>query len=177
MENFKPLVFIPFILVILVACQSMESSTPMQEIGDNETENIETTDENISMAKESARITGVTWSGSAGNYTFSVTIESPDTGCDQYADWWEVITADGTLVYRRILGHSHVDEQPFTRSGGTADIEESTEIIVRAHMNNLGYGTEVMRGTISEGLVKASIDREFALELTATDPLPTNCAF
>ncbi len=177
MKNYKIPVLTPFILLFFLACQSMESSVPMQETEDTRTESTETTDDNTNITKELARITAVTWNGSNGNYTFSATIESPDTGCDQYADWWEVITTDGTLLYRRILGHSHVDEQPFTRSGGPVEIDESTEIIVRAHMNNLGYGTEVMGGTISEGLIKASIEVDFALELAVTNPLPTNCAF
>ena len=51
-----------------------------------------------------ATIVSVASSGSNANYTFSVGISSPDTGCDQYANWWEVITEDGTLLYRRILG-------------------------------------------------------------------------
>ena len=60
-----------------------------------------------------ADITAVKASGSDGNYQFSVTIKSPDTGCDQYADWWEVIDEDGNLLYRRILMHSHVNEIPW----------------------------------------------------------------
>jgi hypothetical protein len=48
-----------------------------------------------------ADVTAVRVSGAPGAYTFSVTLSSPDTGCDQYADWWEVITPDGELVYRR----------------------------------------------------------------------------
>ena len=66
----------------------------------------------------------VSVSGSAQSYTFSVTLRSSDTGCDHYADWWEVLSSDGELIYRRVLLHSHVDEQPFTRSGTLIDVQE-----------------------------------------------------
>ena len=36
-----------------------------------------------------ADVTAVEVRGEEGAYTFSVTVSSPDTGCDQYADWWE----------------------------------------------------------------------------------------
>ncbi len=45
----------------------------------------------------------VSISGSPGAYSFSVTVRSPDTGCDRYADWWEVLTTEGQLIYRRVL--------------------------------------------------------------------------
>ena len=57
-----------------------------------------------------ASVTEISWTGEEHNYTFSVTLRSPDTGCEQYADWWEIIDLEGNLIYRRILGHSHVNE-------------------------------------------------------------------
>ena len=86
-----------------------------------------------------AEVTSVSVSGGAGAYTFSVGVKSPDTGCEQYADWWEVLSEDAQLIYRRILTHSHVTEQPFTRSGGPVTVDTGQIIIIRAHMNNLGY--------------------------------------
>jgi len=129
------------------------------------------------LLDEQAKVIAVECTGFALNYTLSVTIESPDTGCDQYADWWEVFTEEGDLIYRRILGHSHVDEQPFTRSGGLVEVEADQFIYVRAHMNNLGYGTQVFSGNLVEGLFVDSLSIEFASELENQLPLPTDCAF
>ena len=125
-----------------------------------------------------ASVVSVSSSGDAGNYTFSVGISSPDTGCDQYANWWEVITEDGsTLIYRRILGHSHVNEQPFVRSGGAVSITENQVVIVRAHMNTSGYGTTVFKGSVSAGFAEDTVTSDFANELATQQPLPNNCAF
>ena len=127
-----------------------------------------------------ADVQAVDVTGDAGAYTFAVTVRSPDTGCDQYADWWEVLTPEGELLYRRILGHSHVDEQPFTRSGGPVDVADDATVIVRAHMHPSGYGGAVMRGSKAEGFVvdtSASVTEGFAGNLATTPPLPTGCAF
>lgn len=115
--------------------------------------------------------------GSAGEYRFNVNLSSPDTGCDQYADWWEVFLADGTLVHRRILAHSHVSEQPFSRSGGPMDIQPEDSLYVRGHMNNLGYGTQVFSGTILDGLNATIVDQEFFKELADQAPQPGACVF
>lgn len=131
----------------------------------------------VYLKKGQAEITAVSCSGQANNYTLSVTIASPDTGCDQYADWWEVLTVDGILIYRRILGHSHVSEQPFTRSGGIVDVGPDERIYVRAHMNNLGYGSAVFSGTLRNDLQQDTLDSNFALVLESMAPLPENCAF
>jgi len=102
---------------------------------------------------------------------------SPDTGCEQYADWWEVLTKDSVLVYRRILTHSHVDEQPFTRSGGIVNVGADDSIFVRAHMNNLGYGTQVFSGTVRANLELDSLPITFGVLLSEMEPLPNDCAF
>ena len=57
-----------------------------------------------------ANVLSVQVTDNPGAYQFAVEIASPDTGCEQYADWWEVVSQDGQLLYRRILLHSHVDE-------------------------------------------------------------------
>ena len=116
-------------------------------------------------------------SGEAGDYTFSVTVKSNDTGCDRYADWWEVITPEGELLYRRILAHSHVDEQPFTRSGGPVAVEADDEVLVRSHVNPDGYSSQAMRGSVSEGFSSTTLPEDFALELADAEPQPGNCAF
>ena len=49
-------------------------------------------------------------------YTLSVTVFHKDEGWDHFADKWDVVTPDGTVLGTRILLHPHVNEQPFTRS-------------------------------------------------------------
>ncbi len=124
----------------------------------------------------SANVTAVNTSGADNAMTFSVTIESPDTGCDSYADWWEVVDLDGNLRYRRILAHSHVDEQPFTRSGGPVTVAPNEQVLVRAHMNTGGYG-QAMLGTIQDGFQNTNDYEGFASEIETIDPQPANCAF
>ena len=124
-----------------------------------------------------ASVTKVEVPGNENTYTFNVTVLSPDTGCDQYADWWEVLDLEGNLIYRRILAHSHVGEQPFTRSGGTIAILENTEVYIRAHMNTSGYGNQALKGTVLNGFTIINLDVEFSKELENNAPLPSDCAF
>lgn len=135
------------------------------------------TAEMMPTAVGNAAVIKVEISGDENEYTFSVTIASPDTGCAQYADWWEVVDLEGNLIYRRILTHSHVDEQPFTRSGGAVAISETTEVVVRAHMNNSGYGSTAQRGSVANGFSTAELDSDFAMALQEQAPLPDGCAF
>ena len=124
-----------------------------------------------------AQITNVTTSSEENQYTFNVTIASPDLGCNQYANWWEVIDLNGNLIYRRVLGHSHVEEQPFTRSGGPVSISKDTKVYIRAHMNTTSYGNVVFAGSVADGFSSTTLDVEFAKELEETAPLPSGCAF
>jgi hypothetical protein len=131
----------------------------------------------VAMSTPAADVIGVQVSGAPGAYQFNVTIRSPDTGCQQYADWWEVVSEDGRLLYRRVLLHSHVDEQPFTRSGGPVSIQAGTVVWVRAHMNTGGYGGVAFKGSAKAGFKQAVPDAEFAVGLAKQAPLPDGCDF
>ncbi len=165
--------FLLFTLTYCIACQENDTVVSTQ----NDTETIQPSDTLVLDTLAQASVISVTVSGQSGAYQFSVEIQSPDLGCDQYADWWEVITKEQELVYRRILTHSHVNEQPFTRSGGPVNLDEGDEVWVRAHMNNTGYGQVVMEGSVLEGFTKDTLSIGFADSLSLVAPLPQGCAF
>jgi len=83
-----------------------------------------------------------------GTWTFHVTVAHPDTGWDDYADGWDVITPDGTVLkvnpndpFTRLLAHPHETEQPFTRSQSGITIPDGiTQVLVRAHDILDGFG-------------------------------------
>jgi hypothetical protein len=85
---------------------------------------------------------------SAGDWTFHVTVQHPDTGWEDYADGWDVVTPDGRVLkpdpespFTRHLLHPHENEQPFTRSqSGIAVPPGVTRLRVRAHDLVDGYG-------------------------------------
>ncbi|HEX6306048.1 MAG TPA: hypothetical protein VFZ76_17750 [Anaerolineales bacterium] len=87
---------------------------------------------------------------SDGSWTFHVTVQHPDTGWEDYANGWDVVTPDGTVLkpdpdgqFTRTLLHPHVDEQPFTRSQSGIQIPAGvTQVRVRAHDLVDGYGGE-----------------------------------
>jgi hypothetical protein len=124
-----------------------------------------------------ADVVRVSASGAPGAYTFEVTISSPDAGCELYADWWEVLSAEGKLIYRRILGHSHAAEQPFTRAGGPVAIGADEVVWVRAHMHPGGYGGEAARGSVGGGFERSALAPEFASAVERLAPLPEGCAY
>ncbi len=84
----------------------------------------------------------------SGAWTFYVTVDHPDTGWNDYADGWDVVTPDGTILklnpddpFTRLLLHPHVNEQPFTRSQrGIFMPAGVTQVIVRAHDIVDGFG-------------------------------------
>lgn len=131
----------------------------------------------VAMSAPTADVIGVQASGAPGAYQFNVTIKSPDTGCAQYADWWEVVSEDGKLFYRRVLLHSHVDEQPFTRSGGPVPIQPDMVVWVRAHMNTSGYGGAAFKGSVKAGFKPTEPSPNFATGLAKQPPLPEGCDF
>ena len=141
---------------------------------------VEEEDEGVAMESEEnlyANVVSIAVNGQSNQYQFSVGVSSPDTGCEQYADWWEVLSEHGSLIYRRILLHSHVNDQPFTRSGGPVDIGPNTTVFIRAHMNISGYGGMIMGGSVASGFHVVEISPNFSPEIENTLPLPDGCNF
>ena len=76
-----------------------------------------------------------------GTYHFDVSVRHADEGWEHYADRWEIVGPDGSLLATRPLRHPHVDEQPFTRDLAGVRIPEAiTRVTVRAHDSRHGYG-------------------------------------
>lgn len=91
---------------------------------------------------EPADVIGVEISTEAeGSYRFDVTVRSDESGWEKYADRWEVLAPDGTILGVRELAHPHVDEQPFTRSLSNVVIPAAiSSVTVRAHDSVDGFG-------------------------------------
>ena len=75
-----------------------------------------------------------------GQWRFAVTVRHADRDPEHWADWWRVRTVDGRELGRRVLLHSHVDEQPFTRDEQIAIAAGATVVIVEAHDRVHGLG-------------------------------------
>ncbi len=87
-----------------------------------------------------AEIVDVKVSNNQGKYRFDVTIRHADRGWHHHADGWEVVSASGDVLGKRVLAHPHVDEQPFTRSLSGVDIPAGTpSVLIRAHDSVHGY--------------------------------------
>jgi hypothetical protein len=125
-----------------------------------------------------ADVLAVQATGAPGAYELRVTVRSPDQDCSRYASFWEVVRGDGTLAYRRILNHSHRDEQPFTREGGPVPIAAEEVVVVRAFLHPPGYGGAALRGSVRGGFKPwESAPREFAAGLAAALPQPERCLY
>lgn len=85
-------------------------------------------------------------------WTFNVTVSHADDDKEHWADWWRVRTPDGRELGRRVLLHSHFDEQPFTRDERITIPRGVTIVVVEAHDKVHGVGGK----TITVDLSKAS---------------------
>jgi hypothetical protein len=164
-----------FAVIYLVLGTSLLAACSMDRVEPGETEVSEEVTQMVDAVV--ADVVSVEVRGEPNVYQFSVGIASPDTGCEQYANWWEVLTEEGELLYRRILAHSHVDEQPFVRSGGPVAVAPDTVVWVRAHMHPGGYGGVVMKGTVLDGFEVVDLGADFAAQVESEPPQPTGCAF
>ena len=84
-------------------------------------------------------------------FRFRVTVAHTDTGWDHYADAWEVVGPDGTVIGRRVLLHPHVDEQPFPRATDVDIPKSITRVSVRARDKVHGFGGREMQVDVPHG--------------------------
>jgi hypothetical protein len=94
-------------------------------------------------------------------WTFEVTVSHPDKGWKDYANGWDVVLPDNTVLktdpddeFTRVLWHPHETEQPFTRSQRGLKIPSTIQKIrIRAHdlMNGFGGKEVVVDLTQPEG--------------------------
>jgi hypothetical protein len=93
------------------------------------------------LAGEAAVLDATLTPSGDGTWRIDVTVEHADEDWDHYADAWEVLAPDGTLLGTRTLLHPHETEQPFTRSlSGVTIPDEVVEVTIRARDNVHGYG-------------------------------------
>ncbi len=89
--------------------------------------------------------------GADGSFRFSVTLRHDDTGWQHYADRWQVLAPDGTLLAERVLMHPHVGEQLFTRSLAGVEIAPSiSEVVIWGGDSVHGFGGAELRLALPE---------------------------
>ena len=131
-----------------VQTEPAEAATEEQQMSDEETPT-PAIEESEAGAGANADVEYVRAVQSAdGAWTFHVTVRHPDTGWEDYADGWDVVTPDGQVLkasaadpFTRLLLHPHENEQPFTRSqSGVVVPDGVTTVTVRAHDLVDGFG-------------------------------------
>lgn len=70
---------------------------------------------------------------SGGEFRIDATLLHDDNGWDHYANRWDVVAPDGTVLGSRILHHPHDNEQPFTRSLTLAIPANVETVTIRAN--------------------------------------------
>ena len=109
------------------------------------------------------------------SFLLSATIKSSDKDCNHYVNWWEAVSEDGKLLFRRTLAHPHSNEQPFNRGGSTDSIKEDTVFYIRAHIHPFGYSEKGMKGSAKSGFVTVTIPDGFAANLASSGEIPNSC--
>lgn len=138
------LYYLIYMIISIVVLSACSSSTSQQE----ETPSPSSTpdDSNIGANADVVFVRAV--EGEDHTWTFYVTVSHPDTGWEDYADGWDVVLPDGTIVlpdssspFTRLLTHPHETEQPFTRSQSGIIIPSGIKsVTVRAHDLVDGFG-------------------------------------
>lgn len=125
-----------------------------------------------------ADVVGLTVSATAaaGAVAFQVSVASDDVDCGAYADWWEVVRQDGTLVTRRLTGAPHVEDQPWSDVSAPVALDAAERVVIRAHFSTTGYGGQVWAGSLDDGFTPTRLGGTFADGLATAEPQPEGCA-
>jgi hypothetical protein len=100
---------------------------------------------NIAMAGEADVVKVAVAESTPGSFRFDVSVRHGDEGWDHYANLWQVIGPDGSVLGERVLLHPHKTEQPFTRSLSGVNIpDEIKTVIIRAKDSVHEFGGKEM---------------------------------
>lgn len=84
-----------------------------------------------------------------GVFTISAEVEHGDDGWDHYANAWQVIGPDGSVIATRVLAHPHMNEQPFIRVLTDVSIPDNvSEVTIRARDLVHGFGGRTVTLTV-----------------------------
>jgi hypothetical protein len=135
-----------------------------------------------------AVILAVNFGESTNNSTqFVVDIKSPDTDCENHADWWEVVSPEGELLYRQLIPDVHGYERPFTLTSDPIPLPPTQPVVIRAHLHQLeqelssqddlptGYADYVLYGTVESGFKGQRLSTYWAKQVEQLDPQPSTC--
>lgn len=68
-----------------------------------------------------------------GQFRIDASVLHADAGWDHFANRWDVLAPDGSVIGSRELAHPHESEQPFTRSLTLAIPDAIKSVTIRAH--------------------------------------------
>ncbi len=77
----------------------------------------------------------------SGTFDVRVTMSSPYDTPQRYADGWQVLAPDGTVLGEHTLAHDHAGEQPFTRTQNGLEIPQDVDrVTVQGRDQRFGFG-------------------------------------
>ncbi|UJB71243.1 ATP-binding protein [Acaryochloris sp. 'Moss Beach'] len=116
-----------------------------------------------------------------GKYTFKANLYGPTEGCNQYVDWWEILSEDQELLDRPHFDISHDDQQPFSSTSKPIQASDNQTLLIRAHLHledkdKSGYeARQAWKGTIKDGFEMIRLPEKYATDLAKADPQPKPC--
>jgi hypothetical protein len=138
---------VPFLLVsVALSCYSNSGGATEDERDSGEVAAVE--EVNLDMVADFnsdlkyAQVTEVKATlEQSGSWRFDVTVRHDDEGWGHYADLWEVVDPESSVLYgKRVLLHPHDAEQPFTRSQSGIEIPEGVSgLLIRARCTTHGF--------------------------------------